>query len=116
MNTKNGLSLAGAGLILVLLLAGCAGYGKMLTAATEGDNTTVWDLERNFQDYNVFYTGVDVSQPYGIMFHRKGDERKLVSKEWSPVKDQNTLKNMMILILTLQITTPIMITINHSII
>ena len=54
----------------------------------------MWDLEKNFQDYDVLYTGVDVAQPYGIIFHKKGDERKLVSEEWLPVKNQYTLKNM----------------------
>ena len=95
MDTKNRMLLAGVGLILVLCFAGCTSYGKMVNASMEGDKTTVWDLEKNFQDYDVLYTGVDVAQPYGIMFHEKGDQRKLVvSKEWVPVKDQSTLKNM----------------------
>jgi hypothetical protein len=82
-------------IMAVFLMSGCAallkGYGKVRLATEYGDHMTIQKLQENWNDYNVYYAGISISNPAGIMFDPKDDGRELVSDRWIRVEDGKTV-------------------------
>ncbi len=78
-------------LLAPCLLGGCAtrfGYGHIALAR---DGRTVSDFLDNWLDYQVYYSGLYVNRPSGLMFDPRHDDRELKGKNWRPVTDRETL-------------------------
>jgi hypothetical protein len=68
------------------------GYGKLRAGAWRGPNkVNVYDLMDRWKDYDVYWAGLAVDNPSGVMFDPKGDDRRLTSDKWVAVKDQAEL-------------------------
>ena len=76
--------------ISLFFIAGCAplkGSGKIWTE----HKVTIRDLERDWKDYAVYYAGLSEENAAALMFDFKNDDRKLLGKRWTEVKDKKTL-------------------------
>ena len=80
--------------VLLSFLAGCMGYGKLRDVPYEEKAITIDVLRANWRDYNIYWTGLDVNDPSGIMFDPKGDSRSLTSDNWRKLEDDKNLLNM----------------------
>ena len=64
-------------------------YGKLRAEAWRGPNKVdVNDLIGRWDQYDVYYAGWIYYNPSAVMFDPKGDDRKLISDKWIPIKDQ----------------------------
>ena len=83
--------------IVVFLISGCAsltGYGKIRLQPRHGERVTIQDLQQNWENYTIHYAGLSVSNPAGIMFDPKNDDRTLVGDEWIKVEDKETVSEI----------------------
>lgn len=94
MNWNKSIHMAIIGLVLVFLISGCAGYGKIRLQPSRGERITIEQLEENWQDYTVSYNGLKVSNPKGIMFDPKNNETTLVGDTWIKVEDKKTVSEI----------------------
>ena len=97
MKKNKRAALAIIGFVMLFVLAGCAGklgYGSVKLAALEGDQMTIDDLLENLKDYDVYFSGLDSRQPYGILFDKKGDDRKITSQFWYKLEDERAVSEM----------------------
>ena len=79
---KKCIHLTTLGFVLVILMSGCSGYGK-LRLESEYRGVTIQDLEGNTDDYTIYYSGYGPDNTSGIMFDPKGDNRTLLpSDRW----------------------------------
>lgn len=80
---------------LALLVGGCTAwfqsYGKIRLMSGAKDAVTIQDLINSWQDYDIYYSGLDVRLPLGIMFDPKNNNTTLTGKWWKKVEDQKTL-------------------------
>ncbi len=85
--------------VLILLISGCANYGKLrkesrglYNANTRySENVTIQKLLDNWQEYDIYYAGYKASRATGIMFDPKNDDRKLLNGWWEKVDTQEQL-------------------------
>ena len=102
MNLKKYLYLLLITAFLVGLTAGCSavkGYGKLGYPQRTEPKMTLNQLVENWNDYDVYYSGVWKGYVYGVMFDPKNDDRKLVGHEWwAPVETKEDLSQMIRLI------------------
>lgn len=86
-------------IVIVLVVCGCtsmfANYGKVknLTGDRKKD-VTIDALIENWTDYDIYYAGMGVKAPLGIMFDPKANNTKLTGDAWRKVEDQKTLKEI----------------------
>ena len=67
--------------ILILLISGCANYGKLRVESQDvynantrySEKMTIEKLLNHWQDYDIYYAGYKASQATGIMFDPKND-------------------------------------------
>ncbi len=92
-----------AGLAIAFLLGltpGCStvkGYGKLGFVGTTEPKMTLDQLVENWNDYHIYYSGINKDRVYGIMFDPKNDARKLVGhKWWEPVETQEQVRQSII--------------------
>lgn len=79
--------------VAAFLMTGCAlfrGYGKVRLSTEYRNDMTIQKLMESWNDYTVSYAGMSHSNPAGIMFDPKNDERELVGDRWVKVEDENT--------------------------
>lgn len=102
MNLKKCLYFYLFAVLLTGLTLGCSTttqYGKLGYPQTEEPKMTLDQLLKDWQDYNIYYSGVWEGHIYGVMFDPKNDDRELVGHEWwSPVETQEDLWQMVRLI------------------
>ena len=81
-----------AALLAGLLASGCAitQYGK-LRMPEKKDPVTIRTLQENWEDYEIYYTGLHAGHPSAVLFDRKDDERGFVTERWLRVKSKETL-------------------------
>lgn len=92
MIMKKNIYLALVAVVLVFIMSGCLGYGKIRSQSGYGDDLTIEKLEENWRDYTVYYAGYAVNNPSGIMFDLKNDDKKLLpSDRWTKIEDQETV-------------------------
>lgn len=83
MERNRTIHLAVFGLILLMLMSGCSGYGNLRKTSGDAGEVTIQDLVKNWADYNVYYSGYAVNNPSGIMFDLKKDDKTLTpSDRW----------------------------------
>jgi ABC-type sugar transport system substrate-binding protein len=76
-------------LVLLAVVAGCAGVYDNLVPADKGQ-MTVETLVNNYQNYNVYYLG-NFSIPYAVLFDPKEDGKTVkVGDRWEKVPSQDT--------------------------
>lgn len=104
MNMKNGLFWIMVSLFSLLLMTGCAtlqNWGMLATPGTYGKKVTIEELQKHWNEYNVYYAGIADDIPAAVLFAPKDSGNKLVAPEWHRVEDQKTLSNMVTFIKTL---------------
>jgi len=86
-------------LSLILLVAsvfifGCANFG-ILTPIKSND-VTIETLTKNWTNYTVYWTGIDIGEPTGIMFDPKADDKALTGsgERWFKVESEESLSKM----------------------
>jgi uncharacterized protein YceK len=85
--------------ILILLMSGCANYGKLRVESQDvynantrySEKMTIEKLLQNWQDYDIYYAGYKASQATGIMFDPKNDDRKLINGWWEKIDSKEKL-------------------------
>jgi len=95
MQRSRGLYLPLSAIFLIsFFVAGCVthfGYGRVQLVQHE---KTIDELVNNWRNYNVSYSGLGVNQPSAVMFEPKFDEREVVTNNWRPVRDKETLEEL----------------------
>jgi len=97
MNWNKNIHMVIIGLALAFLISGCAsltGYGKIRLQPRHGEKVTIQDLQQNWEDYTIYYAGLSVSNPAGIIFDPKNDDRTLVGDKWIKVEDKETVSEI----------------------
>ncbi len=77
----------------LFFISGCAllkGSGKIWAER----KVTIQDLEKNWNDYAVYYAGLSEENAAALMFDFRNDDRKLLGKAWTEVKDKKTLSKI----------------------
>jgi len=84
---------------LVLLVAsvfifGCANFGVL--GPTKTDSVTIESLTKNWTNYTVYWTGIDIGEPTGLMFDPKADDKALTGSgdRWFKVESEESLARM----------------------
>lgn len=82
--------------LITIVVSGCtpwlANYGKIkYLAGDRKKNVTINTLIENWEDYDIYYAGLGVKLPLGIMFDPKDNNTKLTGDRWQKVADQKTL-------------------------
>ena len=81
--------------LIVLMISGCMAwserYGKIRYLPSDGDEITIHALIENWGDYHIYYAGLGVRLPLGIMFDPKNNDTALVGDMWKNVDNQQTL-------------------------
>ncbi|MBA7648984.1 hypothetical protein ES703_56776 [subsurface metagenome] len=94
MDKRKHAYLATIGLALAFLVYGCAGYGKFVIQSSPGERVSIEELQKNWNDYTIYYSGLSETRPRGIMFDPKHDNRRLVGDQWIKVEDQQMLSKL----------------------
>jgi len=84
----------------VILLAasvfiyGCASYG--ILRPIKAEDVTIETLAKNWTNYTVYWTGIDIGEPTGIMFDSKADDKALTGDgdRWYKVESEESLSKM----------------------
>ena len=79
---------------MIFLIYGCAqlkGYGKITALPRYEEKISLQELEKNWQDYTIYYAGLSVGTAAGIMFDPKHDDKTLTSDKWIKIEDKETL-------------------------
>jgi hypothetical protein len=79
-------------LVASVLVYGCANYGTLRSTAAQ--DMTIDMLVKNWQDYTIYWTGIDIGEPTGIMFDPKKDGQALAGERWYRVESQESLSKM----------------------
>ena len=82
------------GLISLFLIYGCSwlkSYGKIRVLSRHEEKVSLQELEKNWQDYTIYYAGLSVGTAAGIMFDPKNDDKTLISDKWIKIEDKETL-------------------------
>jgi uncharacterized membrane protein YgcG len=78
-------------LFLPVLLAGCFGYGKLVTPKSVGMDITLDDVVENSPRYNIFYSGIE-SKADAVLFDPKDDPKRIQTSDiWKPIDKLETL-------------------------
>ena len=88
---------------LVLLISGCANYGKLrlesrgvYNASTKyPEKITIDELVNNWKDYDIYYSGYRPARATGIMFDPKNDDLKLLNGWWEKIESQESLSQVL---------------------
>jgi len=92
MTMTNSKHLALMTIVLMVIITGCSGYGKLRLQSRFGDDVTIEKLKENFSDYTVYYAGYALDNPSGIMFDPKNDNRTLMpSERWTKLDDKESV-------------------------
>jgi hypothetical protein len=69
-------------------------YGKLELASKGSDSMSIGKLQKDWQNYSVYYVGVDISTAYAAVFLPKSAAKSLTGDRWSEVKDQDTVRRL----------------------
>ena len=84
---------------LILLLSGCANYGKLrvesrnvYNASTKySEKMTIDKLLNNWKDYDIYYSGYRADRAVAIMFDPKKDDLRLLGDWWDKIDSRESL-------------------------
>jgi hypothetical protein len=92
MTIKRYIRLALMAVVLMYIIPGCSGYGKLRLQSRYGDDVTIEKLQENSSDYTVYYAGYAVNNPSGIMFDPKNNDKTLLpSDRWTKLDDKESV-------------------------
>ena len=92
MTIKKYIRIALMAVVLMYIIPGCSGYGKLRLQSRYGDDVTIEKLQENLPDYTVYYAGYAVDNPSGIMFDPKNDNKTLMpSERWTKLDDKESV-------------------------
>jgi hypothetical protein len=77
----------------VLLLAGCAGYGRVAVQEGGDAEVTIHQLISGLEDYDVYYVDGFHRCGSALVFDPKGDGRVLTSGSWEKVGTEEPLSS-----------------------
>ncbi len=85
------------GLILLaasVFIFGCASFG--ILRPIKADDVTIETLTKNWTNYTVYWTGIDIGEPTGIVFDPKADDKALTGSgdRWFKVESEESLAKM----------------------
>jgi len=81
-------------LIALFLIYGCSwfkSYGKIRVLSRHEEKVSLQELEKNYQDYTIYYAGLSVDTAAAIMFDPKNDGKTLIGNKWTQIEDKETL-------------------------
>jgi hypothetical protein len=85
-----------ASILLIAFVMGCAGaggYGKM--RVEEGGGMTPETLLNDWQNYDIYWAGIDQSTAIAVLFDPKNDGKVLqMGPRWGRVSDQATVNRL----------------------
>ena len=91
MTMKRYIRIALMAVVLIYIISGCSGYGKLRLQSRYGDDVTIEKLQENLPDYTVYYAGYAIDNPSGIMFDPKNNDRTLQPTErWTKLDDKES--------------------------
>lgn len=80
--------------LIFLIVSSCSGwpkhYGKLKSLPEHGE-VTIGDLINNWEDYHVYYTGLDTKSPLGVVFNPKNKDSILLGDMWKKILYQKDL-------------------------
>ena len=97
MDAKKKIYFALISFLMLLLFGGCATIrngGVDSIIGLHGETITLQELQRNWDDYNIYYAGISDDTPTALLFDPKNDDKTLSGKRWEKVKDRNLLSSM----------------------
>jgi hypothetical protein len=77
----------------MVLLSGCLSQGTY-RVVPYGAGVSIHTLEKNWQDYVVYYAGLDTGNPSAVLFDRKDDDRVIAVDRWSKVESRELLGDL----------------------
>jgi hypothetical protein len=82
-------------ILISLVISGCASwfenYGKPANLSSQRKNVTIDTLIKNWKSYDIYYNGLGVKLPLGVLFDPKDNRTKMIGDQWQKVGDQKTL-------------------------
>jgi hypothetical protein len=89
-------NLGGAILLVgfVAMLSGCLGEGTYRVVPAVGGSVTIQTLMKNWQDYTVYYAGLEVRNPSAVLFEPKNNDRVIKVDRWSKVESRELLTDL----------------------
>ena len=98
MQMKKGIGLIVA-LVSIFLITGCSGPQGPTRISfeprKEEEKITIQKLKTEWQNYQIYYTGINLEQPTGVMFDPKDENTISMSDRWTQVEDENSLKELL---------------------
>lgn len=92
MTMKRYMRIALMAVVLMYIISGCSGYGKLRLQSRYGDDVTIEKLQENLPDYTIYYAGYAVNNPSGIIFDPKNDNKTLMpSERWTKLDDKESV-------------------------
>ena len=79
-------------LLTAALLCGCATYGTHRRMLAQ--DKTIETLAKNWQDYAVYWRGISMDEPTGIMFSLRTGPKALTGERWQKVESEESLLKM----------------------
>jgi len=73
------------------LMTGCLGsYGTIRVASGKWEST-IKEIDDNWQEYDIYYAGLSYKSPSAIMFDPKQDGKRLIGIKWMPVTERSVV-------------------------
>ena len=69
-------------------------YGKLVLVSRGADQMSIGMLQKDWQDYTVYYVGVDISTALATVFWPKSQAKTLTGDRWTEVKDQDKVARL----------------------
>ncbi len=79
---------------VLLLLIGCAGFGKLQVECLYNCEQNVQSLVEAFDDFFVYYAGQDTDLAAAILFDPRGDDRQIRPGRWKPLKEPDEARHI----------------------
>ena len=81
-------------LAILLIHAGCAGYGNIKYQGLVQGRKMLADIMADFDDYRVYYSGMSEAFPSGIIFEPDYGDRAIAQKDWIGVKNREKAEKL----------------------
>jgi hypothetical protein len=78
---------------LIFITNGCAS-GPKIKSQRPNDRISIQTLQKNWESYDVYYSGYSVSNSTGILFDPKDNVTKLGGNRWTKIEDHVTLSKV----------------------
>lgn len=94
MKSKKFLLISLAFLVGLPLISGCAGYGSArYLGRTEGPQKLA-SLIADFDSYHVYYSGMSLAFPSGLIFAPKDDSLRVEQGQWIDVENRDEMETI----------------------